>query len=138
MTEADLRDITGLAVSARLARMALAICAMGFLVLGLLLFLDPVRAATWLGLAHLDPTEWSLRLAGAALIALAGQSWLVRRAGDHPVMGASVVTLLMTALAAYLVVTMPGDWGWLRWASLALCAVTAAAFVLILTSSRRA
>lgn len=137
MTEADLRDITGLAVSARLARLALAACTVGFAVVGLLLLIAPANAAGWLGLPYLDPTEWALRVAGAVLLGLAGQSWLVRRAGEHPVMGASAVTVATAALLAMLLITMPGDWGWLRIACLAMCALTAAMFLLILTASRR-
>lgn len=138
MTEADLRDITGLAVSARIARIGLAVGAIAFVALGLLFLADPVRAAAWLDLDHLDPTEWALRVAGAVLIGLAGQSWLVRRAGDHPVMGASAMALITSGLLGVLMVTMPGGWGWLRIVLLAFSALTAAAFVLILTSSRRA
>jgi hypothetical protein len=138
MTEADLRDITGLAVSARLARIALAVSALVFVALGLLFLVDPVRAAAWLDLDHLDPTEWALRVAGAAIIGLAGQTWLVRRASDHPVMGASAMTLITSGVLGVLLITMPGGWGGLRIALLGFCAVTAAAFVLVLTSSRRA
>lgn len=138
MTEADLRDITGLAVSARLARIALAVGALAFLAFGLLLLSDPVRAAAWFDLDHLDPTEWALRVAGAVLIGLAGQTWLVRRAGDHPVMGGSAMALITTGMLGVLMVTMPGGWGWLRIVLLGFCALMAAAFVVILTSSRRA
>ncbi|MEK9809083.1 MAG: hypothetical protein VW362_01450 [Candidatus Nanopelagicales bacterium] len=138
MTEADLRDVTGLAVSARLARIALAVSALIFVALGLLFLLDPVRAAAWLELDHLDPTEWALRVAGAVIIGLAGQTWLVRRAGDHPVMGASAMTLITSGLLGVLLITMPGGWGWLRIAMLGFCAVSTAAYVLILTSGRRA
>jgi hypothetical protein len=138
MTEADLRDITGLAVSARLARISLAVGSVTLLISGLVMLADPVRIAESLALAHLDPTEWALRVAGAVLVGYAGQCWLVRRAGDHPVMGASAVALITYGLLGVILVTMPGDWGWLRIASLAFCALMAASFVLILTSSRRA
>jgi len=138
MTDADLRDITGLAVSARIARVALAVCSLGFLAGALLLMIDPTRAADWLMLPHMDPTEWALRLAGAALLGLAGQTWLVRRAGDHPVMGSSAVTVVTVVALGGLMLAMPGEWGWLRWVTLVLCGLTAAAFVVILSSSRRA
>ncbi len=138
MTEADLRDITGLAVSARLARIALGVCSVAFIAAGLVLLADPVRVADGLGLDHLDPTEWTLRMAGALMVGMAGQCWLVRRAGDHPVMGASAFALVTMGLLAVLLVAMPGEWGYLRIAALSFSVLMAAAFVLILTSSRRA
>lgn len=137
MTDADLRDITGLAVSARIARMALAACALAFAAAGLLLLADPTRALDWLALQHMDPTEWAMRVAGALLVGLAGQTWLVRRAGDHPVMGSSAVTLITVAILGVLLAIMPGDWGWLRWVSLIACTLTSAAFIIILSASRR-
>lgn len=137
MTEAELRDITGVGASARLIRLVLAVGSAFFLVAGVLLFLLPDSFSSWIGLASSDEVAWAMRMLGVALLALAGLMWLVRRAKDHPVLGAGAVMMLASALLTVLTVTLPGEWTPLRWALLGAGAVFALAYLALLLASRR-
>jgi hypothetical protein len=125
MTEAELRDISGVGASARLIRSVLAVGASFFL------------AAGWIGLEGSDAVAWTLRMLGVALLALGGLMWLVRRAKDHPVLGAGAVMMVASALLTALTVTLPGEWTPLRWALLGAGAVFALAYLGLLLASRR-
>jgi hypothetical protein len=137
MTEAELRDITGVGASARLIRSVLAVGSAFFLVSGALLFVVPDSFAVWIGLEPSDAVAWTLRMLGVVLMALAGQMWLVRRARDHPVLGAGAVMMVASALLTGLTVTLPGEWTPLRWALLGAGAVFALAYLGLLIASRR-
>jgi hypothetical protein len=137
MTEAELRDITGVGASARLIRSVLAVGSTFFVVSGALLFVMPDTFGGWIGLEVSDATSWALRMLGVALLALAGLMWLVRRAKDHPVLGAGAVMMVASALLTGLTVTMPGEWTPLRWALLGAGAVFALAYLGLLIASRR-
>jgi hypothetical protein len=137
MTEAELRDISGVGASARLIRSVLAVGASFFLVAGALLFVLPDAFAGWIGLEASDATAWALRMLGVALLSLAGLMWLVRRAKDHPVLGAGAVMMVASALLTGLTVTLPGEWTPLRWALLGAGAVFALAYLGLLIASRR-
>ena len=137
MTEAELRDITGVGASARLIRLVLSVGAAFFLVTGALLFLLPGSACAWIGLVPSEEVAWAMRTLGVALLALAGLMWLVRRAKDHPVLGAGAVMMVASTLLTALTVTLPGDWTPLRWALLGAGAVFALAYLTLLMASRR-
>jgi hypothetical protein len=137
MTEAELRDISGVGASARLIRSVLAVGASFFLAAGILLFLVPDSFAGWIGLGGSDAVAWTLRMLGVALLALGGLMWLVRRAKDHPVLGAGAVMMVASALLTALTVTLPGEWTPLRWALLGAGAVFALAYLGLLLASRR-
>lgn len=137
MTEAELRDIGGVPASARLIRVVLSVGAVFFLIAGILLLAVPESFATWIGLESTDAVAWTLRMLGAALIGLAGQMWLVRRAGDHPVLGAGAVMIVAGGAMTLLTVTLPGEWTPLRWALLGVGAVFVVAYVGLLVASRR-
>lgn len=137
MTEAELRDITGVGASARLIRLVLSVGSAFFLVAGALLFLLPDSFSTWIGLAPSDEVAWAMRMLGVTLLALAGLMWLVRRAKDHPVLGAGAVMMVASALLTALTVTLPGEWTPLRWALLGAGAVFALAYLALLMASRR-
>jgi len=78
-------------------------------------------APGWFGeLLGLRPSvegEWALRMLGAALVALSGQMWLVRRGDRAAVRGAAAVMLLGGGLMTLLTVFLPADDGWtlFRW-----------------------
>jgi hypothetical protein len=137
MTEAELRDISGVGASARLIRIVLSVGSAVFLVAGILLLFVPDSFAGWIGLESSDPVAWSLRMLGVTLLALSGLMWLVRRAKDHPVLGAGAVMMVASALLTLLTVTLPGEWTPLRWALLGAGAVFALAYLALLLASRR-
>ena len=137
MTEAELRDITGVGASARLIRLVLSVGATFFVIAALLLLVLPDSFASWLGLEATDSVAWALRMIGAVLLGLSGLMWLVRRAGDHPVLGAGAVMMVTSALLTILTVTLPGEWTPLRWALLGAGAVFALAYLALLLASRR-
>lgn len=138
MTEAELREISGLDVSARLIRMVLGTGSAFFFVSGLLLMGVPDSFAAWIGLTPSDAIAWSMRTLGVTLAGLAGLMWLVRRAGDHPVLGAGAVMMVASACLTALTATMPGEWTPLRWALLGAGAVFALAYLILLLMGRRA
>jgi len=82
-------------------------------------------------------TTWTLQMLGAALLGLSGQMWLVRRAPDHPVLGAAVVMIISGGLMTVLTITLPGEWTPVRWAYLGIGAAFCLAYVLMLVVSRR-
>ena len=137
MTEAELRDISGVGASARLIRSVLAVGASFFLAAGVLLLFVPDSFGGWIGLEGSDAVAWTLRMLGVALLALGGLMWLVRRAKDHPVLGAGAVMMVASALLTALTVTLPGEWTPLRWALLGAGAVFALAYLGLLMASRR-
>lgn len=137
MTEADLRDISGVPVAARLIRVVLSFGSLVFIVSGLLLVIVPGVMAGWLGLANVIDTTWTLQMLGAALLGLSGQMWLVRRAPDHPVLGAAVVMIISGGLMTVLTVTLPGEWTPVRWVYLGVGAVFLLAYVVLIVVSRR-
>lgn len=137
MTEAELRDLTGVGASARLIRLVLSVGSAFFLVAGVLLFLLPDSFSSWIGLTPSDEVAWAMRMLGVTLLALAGLMWLVRRAKDHPVLGAGAVMMVASALLTVLTVTLPGEWTPLRWALLGAGAVFALAYLGLLLASRR-
>ena len=137
MTEAELRDITGVGASARLIRVVLSVGSAFFVVAGILLLVVPSAFASWIGLESTDAVDWTLRMLGAALLGLGGQMWLVRRAGDHPVLGAGAVMIVAGGAMTVLTLTLPGDWTPLRWALLGVGAVFLLAYAALLVASRR-
>ena len=137
MTEAELRDITGVGASARLIRLVLSARASFFVIAALLLLVLPDSFASWIGLEGTDAVAWALRMIGAVLLGLSGLMWLVRRAGDHPVLGAGAVMMVTSALLTILTVTLPGEWTPLRWALLGAGAAFALAYLALLLASRR-
>ena len=137
MTEAELRDIGGVSASARIIRMVLGAGATVFIATGLLLLAVPDSFAGWIGLDDSTGVAWALRMIGAVLLGLSGLMWLVRRAGDHPVLGAGAVMMLTSALLTILTVTLPGSWTPMRWALLVTGAVFALAYLGLLVASRR-
>ncbi|MEY3734900.1 MAG: hypothetical protein RL347_2259 [Actinomycetota bacterium] len=137
MTEAELRDIGGVPASARLIRVVLSVGAAFFIVAGVLLLFVPDSFGAWIGLETSDAVAWTLRMLGAALIGLGGQMWLVRRAGDHPVLGAGAVMIVAGGAMTILTVTLPGDWTPMRWALLGVGAVFVIAYGGLLIASRR-
>lgn len=137
MTEAELRDITGIGASARLIRTVLAAGSTFFVVAALLLLVLPDAFAVWIGLESTDAVDWALRMIGAVLLGLSGLMWLVRRAGDHPVLGAGAVMMLTSGLLTFLTLTLPGEWTPLRWALLGAGAVFVLAYAGLLVASRR-
>lgn len=137
MTDEDLRDISGVPVAARLIRTVLGVGAVVFVLLGVALVISPTRVAGWIGLAGSVDTAWALQFAGAGLIGLAGQMWLVRRAPDHPILGSAAVMVVSSALTLVLMLTLPGGWPTLRWVMVGIVAVFALAYLLLLLLSRR-
>ena len=138
MTEAELRDIGGVAASARFIRLVLAVGSAFFIVTGVLLLLLPSAFAGWIGFESSDAVDWCLRMLGAALIGLAGQMWLVRRAGNHPVLGAAAVMIVAGGLMTILTVTLPGEWTFVRWSLLGVGLVFVLVYVALLLLARRA
>lgn len=137
MTEAELRDISGVAASARLIRVVLGAGSAFFFAAAVLLLAVPDSFATWIGLEPAEAVAWTLRMLGAALLGLAGVMWLVRRAGDHPVLGAGAVMVLAGGAMTVLTVTLPGEWTPIRWALLGAGAVFVVAYVVLIALSRR-
>jgi hypothetical protein len=137
MTEAELRDISGVAASARLIRVVLGAGATFFIIAALLLLAVPDAFTGWIGLEASEPVAWSLRMLGAALLGLGGVMWLVRRAGDHPVLGAAAVMILAGGGMTVLTVTLPGEWTPMRWALLGAGGVFVLAYAVLLVASRR-
>ncbi|MFM7596874.1 MAG: hypothetical protein ACKO70_00630 [Actinomycetota bacterium] len=137
MTEAELRDIGGVAASARIIRLVLSVGATFFVVTGLLLLVLPGAFAGWIGFESTDAVDWCLRMLGAALIGLAGQMWLVRRAGNHPVLGAGAVMIVAGGLMTILTVTLPGEWTLVRWALLAVGLIFVLVYAVLLVLARR-
>lgn len=118
-------------------RAVLGVGAAFFVVTGILLLVLPGAFAGWIGLDSSDAVSWCLRMLGAALIGLAGQMWLVRRAGDHPVLGAALVMIVAGGLMTILTVTLPGQWTLVRWALLAVGLLFVAVYVVLLVLARR-
>ena len=137
MTEADLRDISGVPIAARLIRVVLGIGSLVFLASGLLLLVAPALMAELLGLVAVVEVTWTLQMLAAALLGLSGQMWLVRRAPDHPVLGAAAVMLVAGGLMTVLTITLPGGWTPLRWAYLGVGTVFWLAYLLLVLVSRR-
>lgn len=137
MTEAELRDITGVGASARLIRVVLSAGSVFFVIAGILLLVAPSAFASWIGLESTDAVDWTLRMLGAALLGLGGQMWLVRRAGDHPVLGAGAVMIVAGGAMTVLTLTLPGDWTPMRWALLGVGAAFLLAYAVLLVASRR-
>ncbi len=137
MTEADLRDLSGVPISARLIRVVLGLGSLVFVASGLLLVVSPALMAEWLGLSTVVDATWTLQMLGAALLGLSGQMWLVRRAPDHPVLGAAVVMIISGGLMTVLTITLPGEWTPVRWAYLGVGAAFCFAYVLLILVSRR-
>ena len=138
MTDLELREISGVGASAHLIRVVLAVGSLVFLLSAIVLVVSPRSFAAWLGMTTVEEVLWTLRILGVALFGLAGQMWLVRRAGDHPVLGAAAVMVLVSLAMSVLVVTLPTT-GWtpLRWAYLGVGLVFALAYAALLALSRR-
>lgn len=138
MTDLELREISGVGASAHLIRVVLAVGSLVFLLSALVLVFSPRSFAGWLGLTTVEEVLWTLRVLGIALFGLAGQMWLVRRAGDHPVLGSAAVMVLVSLALSVLVVMLPAT-GWtpLRWAYLGAGLVFAIAYAGLLALSRR-
>lgn len=137
MTDLDLREISGVGAAAHLLRVVLAVGSLLFLMTALALLVAPSAAADWLGMDILVDTVWLLRVLGAALLGLAGLMWLVRRAGDHPVLGSAAVMMVSILAMSLLLVTLPAPWTPVRWAFLGTCLVFAVAYAGLLALSRR-
>lgn len=138
MTDLELREISGVGASAHLIRVVLAVGSLVFLLSAIVLVLSPRSFAGWLGMTTVEEVLWTLRLLGVAVFGLAGQMWLVRRAGDHPVLGSAAVMVLVSLAMSVLVVTLPAAaWTPLRWAYLGIGLVFAIAYAGLLALSRR-
>lgn len=101
----------------RVIRGVLAAGALVFIVSAVALLVAPGWFAELLGLRPSVEGEWALRMVGAALVALAGQMWLVRRSDRAGVRGAAAVMLVGGGLMTLLTVFLPADDGWtlFRW-----------------------
>jgi hypothetical protein len=101
----------------RIIRGVLAAGALVFLVSAVALLVAPGWFAEALGLRPSIEGEWALRMVGAALVALAGQMWLVRRGDRAAVRGAAAVMIVGGGLMTLLTVFLPADGGWtlFRW-----------------------
>lgn len=137
MTDADLRDIGGVPASAGLVRVVVGLDALITLAAGLVLLLVPTTVGQWVGLRDSGVMAWPLQAFGAALIALAGLMWLVRRAGDHPMLGVAAILALSQGLTVVLIILMPGSWTALRWVSIGVFGVFVLAYAGLLYLSRR-
>lgn len=109
-----------------------------FLLSALCLILLPGVFAELLGLVSSEGLDWVMRMLGAALLALAGQMWLVRRADDAGVRGAGAVMIVAGGLMTILTVTLPGEWTLLRWAYLAFGLTFVVLYALLIAVSIRA
>lgn len=137
MTDADLRDIGGVPASAGLVRVVVGLDALITLLVGLVLLIVPTTVGQWVGLRDSGVMSWPLQAFGAALIALAGMMWLVRRAGDHPMLGVAAVLAVCQGLTVALVVMMPGSWTAIRWVTIGVFSVFVVAYAVLLYLSRR-
>lgn len=101
----------------RVIRGVLAAGALVFIVSAVALLVAPGWFGEFLGLRASVEAEWALRMVGAALVALAGQMWLVRRTDRAGVRGAAAVMLVGGGLMTLLTVFLPADDGWtlFRW-----------------------
>src|SRR6056297_543275 len=101
----------------RVIRGVLAAGALVFAASAIALLVAPGWFGELLGLRPSVGGEWALRMLGAALVALAGQMWLVRRGDRAAVRGAAAVMLLGGGLMTLLTVFLPADDGWtlFRW-----------------------
>ena len=101
----------------RIIRGVLAAGALVFAVSAIALLVAPGWFGELLGLRPSVEGEWALRMLGAALVALSGQMWLVRRGDRAAVRGAAAVMLLGGGLMTLLTVFLPADDGWtlFRW-----------------------
>ncbi len=101
----------------RVIRGVLAAGALVFAASAIALLVAPGWFGELLGLRPSVEGEWALRMLGAALVALAGQMWLVRRGDRAAVRGAAAVMLLGGGLMTLLTVFLPADDGWtlFRW-----------------------
>lgn len=103
-----------------------------FLLSALCLLVGPAAFADALGLAAGSSVEWALRMVGACLLAVAGLMWLVRRADDAAVRGASAVMLVAGGAMTVLTIVMPGTWAVARWAYLAVGLAFIVAYAVLL------
>lgn len=124
--------------AARLIRIVLGAGAAIFLISALALLVFPGTFATWLGLASTASVDWVLRMLGAALLALSGQMWLVRRADDAGARGGAAVMIVAGGLMTILTLTIPGDWTLLRWAYLIFGVTFVIAYTALIALSVRA
>jgi len=101
----------------RAIKAVLATGASVFLLSAVALLVAPGWFGEVLGLRPSIESEWALRMLGAALVALAGQMWLVRRTDRAGVRGAAAVMLVGGGLMTLLTVFLPADDGWtlFRW-----------------------
>lgn len=109
-----------------------------FLVSALALLVLPGTFSELLGLQSGESVDWVLRMLGAALLALAGQMWLVRRSDDAGVRGAGAVMIVAGGLMTILTLTLPGDWTLLRWAYLAFGLAFVVLYALLIAVGIRA
>lgn len=119
-------------------RSVLGIGATVFLLSAISLLVLPGTFAELLGLQAGESVDWVMRMLGAALLALAGQMWLVRRADDAGVRGAGAVMIVAGGLMTILTVTLPGEWTLLRWAYLAFGLTFVVLYALLIAVSIRA
>lgn len=119
-------------------RSVLGIGATVFLLSAISLLVLPGTFAGLLGLQTGESVDWVMRMLGAALLALAGQMWLVRRADDAGVRGAGAVMIVAGGLMTILTVTLPGEWTLLRWAYLAFGLTFVVLYALLIAVSIRA
>jgi peptidoglycan/LPS O-acetylase OafA/YrhL len=115
-----LRDVTVLST-------VLAAGAFVFAVSALTLLAMPGLFAEWLGLDPTPSTQWTLRMVGAVLIALAGQMWLVRRGSDTTIRQAALVMVVGGGAMTAVTFVIPGEWTAIRFAylffGLAFCVI---------------
>lgn len=137
MTEKDLEAFSGVPTAARLIRIVLGLGSLLFIASGIALIISPSLLAEQLGLDPVVDTTWTLQMLGAALVGLSGQMWLVRRAPDHPVLGAAVVMLVAGGLMVVLTLTLPGAWTVLRWVYLGVGITFWLAYLVLVWTSRR-
>lgn len=89
----------------------------GAIVFGLSSLLLLVLPGLFLNLLLLDsdsaPLQWSMRMIGLTLIALAGNMWIVSRSGDDAwVTRAGVVMAVVATALGVLTLVIPADLGW--------------------------
>ncbi len=124
--------------AARMIRGVLGVGAAVFLISAIALLVLPATLAGLLGLQSGESVDWVMRMLGAALLALAGQMWLVRRADHAAVRGAGAVMIVAGGLMTILTVTLPGDWTLLRWAYLGFGLTFVALYAILIAVSIRA
>lgn len=104
-----------------------------FAVSAVALLVAPGLFAGALGLPDdIDGLGWALRMTGAALLGLAGQMWLVRRADDASVRGAAAVMILAGGAMTVLTLAIPAGWTLVRWAYLGVGLAFVVAYVALL------